>query len=648
MFFFKGTFLIFLVILCYGLPLANWASFIALSTALYALVLNKINNRKILWYISLIIVGSLLITRYSINNPKIEVGEQVYSPDDLILNESLPRQIEKEARRDIDLLRIPFSITPANIIKNKNPWAFSADSFFSKPMMSRTVNFLNFNNRYDFRVGVLNNTKYNYFGQNMGSSGAYYPLLFHFQIPKSLKDEQLCWQGNIFIQINNNWQRLYSDNKKCFMLKDYFESTENQIGIFGFDFNKNKPLSISLKNKKHLLIFLSSIFSSIAILLLLTRLNRNDLIILGLSISGVIIFLLDQHIRGGHPEAFSGFPYMGRGNDGLTHYSYAREMTAALYKNDIFEWLKGKESIFYYMPGMRYMWGLSMPFFGESFFGLLSLISLAPLAIRNILSNITTRNWQIILLLCFLCIPIFEAFGFFQLYLIKYSIEGFGAGLAIVFLLGSVSILWKKNNYKFKKHELILAGLFLAIALSLRPNYAPAIIFILLGFSSYFLLIEKRIINVLTLGLGFLPVLLIPLHNYYFGKKLILITSSANIQNNMRNGPEIWMECFHASKSACNQIIEHIGIWISYKEPWYIVTFLFLWIVVFNKKFSYFEKILATSMLAGHAVFLFYEGVARYSHGIWIISFLLFIPIINKIIWPKLSKIYLMASTYKK
>ena len=68
----------------------------------------------------------------------------------------------------------------------------------------------------------------------MGSSGAYYPLLFHFQIPKSLKNEQLCWVGNIFIQINNNWQRLYSDKKKCFILKDYFEPTEQQIGIFGF------------------------------------------------------------------------------------------------------------------------------------------------------------------------------------------------------------------------------------------------------------------------------------------------------------------------------------------------------------------------------------------------------------------------------
>ena len=165
-------------------------------------IIKVINNRKILWYISLIIIGSLLITRYSINNSKIEIGEQIYSPNDLILNESLPEQIEKEARRDIYLLKLPFSITPANIIKTENPWAFSADSFFSKPKMSRTVNSLNFNNRYDFRVGVLNNAKYNYFGQNMGSSGAYYPLLFHFQIPKSLKNEQLCWAGNIFFQIN--------------------------------------------------------------------------------------------------------------------------------------------------------------------------------------------------------------------------------------------------------------------------------------------------------------------------------------------------------------------------------------------------------------------------------------------------------------
>ena len=77
--------------------------------------------------------------------------------------------------------------------------------------------------------------------------------------------------------------------------------------------------------------------------------------------------------------------------------------------------------------------------------------------------------------------------------MIKYSIEGFGAGLAIAFLLGSVSILWKKNNYRFGKFELILAGLFLAIALGLRPNYVPAIIFILIGFSFYFLLIEKKI-----------------------------------------------------------------------------------------------------------------------------------------------------------
>ncbi len=38
---------------------------------------------------------------------------------------------------------------------------------------------------------------------------------------------------------------------------------------------------------------------------------------------------------------------------------------------------------------------------------------------------------------CFFIIPIFEAFGFFQIYLAKYTIEGFGAGIAISALIAA-------------------------------------------------------------------------------------------------------------------------------------------------------------------------------------------------------------------
>ena len=86
-----------------------------------------------------------------------------------------------------------------------------------------------------------------------------------------------------------------------------------------------------------------------------------------------------------------------------------------------------------------------MPFFGESIFGLLLIISLIPIAIRSILNKIFNKKWQIIMLIDFIIIPIFEAFGFYQIYIAKYTIEGFGAGIAISCLLFAFLLLWKKE-----------------------------------------------------------------------------------------------------------------------------------------------------------------------------------------------------------
>ena len=174
--------------------------------------------------------------------------------------------------------------------------------------------------------------------------------------------------------------------------------------------------------------------------------------------------------------------------------------------------------------------------------------------------------------------------------------------------------------------------------MALRPNYGPAIFVILLGLTFYYLFIYQKISYLFLLALGFSPFLLIPIHNYYFGNKFIPITNSANIQNNMRNSPDIWFECLTSNQSTCYDIISHLQIWISYKEPWYVVIFLLLWLIAFNSKTIFFERILAISMLTGHLVFLFYEGVARYSHGIWIISFLVCIPYVQNNIWPKIKK----------
>ena len=269
-----------------------------------------------------------------------------------------------------------------------------------------------------------------------------------------------------------------------------------------------------------------------------------------------------------------------------TKFNQKHSRLEALYNNNIREWFRGSEDIFYMMPGMRYLLATSMIFFGESIFGLLIIISLTPLVIRSLLQRIFNKKWELIMLSCFFIIPIFEAFSFFQIYLAKYTIEGFGAGIAIVSLISAFSLLWKEDNNTYTNIDLLKAGLCLAIAISLRPNFLPAIIILLSGLSLNFAY-TNNLTKVIPLSIGFSPILLVTYHNFFFGNKFIPITNSATIGNNMRNSPEKWLECFNLVPNACNDIYNHIRIWVSYTEPWYIFIIGCFLFIIFSKKLSF-------------------------------------------------------------
>lgn len=621
--------LLVLIILCFSLPLSNWAAFIAILATFYAIILNKTKVKINVLILSIVIVFSLNIVKNNISSDYIHMGEQIYSPNDIYLDKYLPNKITNLAKNEWNKVDQPFESYSNNTQDTNNPWAFSADAFFDSPKMTRSIKNLNFKNRFDMRIGVLNNAKYNYYGNDFGSSGAYYPLIFSFLLPESLQSGKLCWTGILIINENDQWIEYFSKEKKCIILnKDYWQSRE-YLKIYALDFDKKNPLSIKIKNNRHTLISLLSIFSAIIILLLLTNLNSYDISLISLSVLCILIYMADQYLRGGHPSSFSGMPYMGRGNDGLTHYSYARQMLEALYNNNIREWFRGTEDIFYMMPGMRYLLSISMLFFGESIFGLLIIVSLTPIVIRSLLKRIFNKKWELIMLGCFFVIPLFESFGFFQIYLAKYTIEGFGAGIAITALMSAFSLLWKEDNNTYTNIDLLKAGLCLALAISLRPNFLPTITILISGLSIY-LAYTKNLIKAFPLCAGFSPILLITYHNYFFGNKFVPITSSATIGNNMRNGPKKWLECFNEVSDTCINIVNHIGVWISYTEPWYILIIGCLLFIIFSKKLTFKNKIFAFSLMCGHLVFLFYEGVARYSHGIWLASFILCLPIIKK------------------
>ena len=620
--------LLLFIILCFGFPLANWESFISILIALYAIFLNKVNHNKLNWLYSIIVLFSLLIIKYFTFQPNIEVGEQIYSPNDQYLNNILPNKIVSEAGTEWKLLNQPFQSHPENKEPTNNPWAYSADSFFHKSSMSKRIKSLNFKNRYDFRVGVLNNAKYNYFAKDHGSYGAYYPLIFSFLIPNNFSSSEICWKGIIYIEENNTWQKYKNNKKKCIKLSGHLWKEKDKLNIYALDFDKNLSLSINIEDNTYKLISLLSILSAIIILLLTTKLNKEEYILIILSVISILLYMIDQNYREGSPPSFAGLPYMGRGNDGLTHYSYAREMVEALSNFNISEWLRGNENIFYMMPGMRYLYGITMPFFGESIFGILLIISLTPIIILKFLKKLFTKNICYFFLACFFILPIFESFGFYQIYFAKYSIEGFGAGIAMTAILTSFYLLWINKQETYSTYQLFYSTILFALAISLRPNFLPTILILLSGISLY-LIYTKQSIKLLPFSLGFSPILLIGLHNYIYGQSFIPLTNSATIDNNMRNGPEIWNNCIQSIPGSCQQILHHINIWVSFTEPWYLIILACLLYIIFNNKSFIIDRIISVSLISGHLVFLFYEGVARYSHGIWLLSFIISLPVLK-------------------
>ena len=113
--------LLIFIILCFGLPLANWGAFITILVALYAIFLNKVNTKPILWLISFMLLASLFIVKNYISPPYIQMGEQIYSPKDVYLNEVLPKYITNMAKNEWVALDQPFESYPANTEKTKNP-----------------------------------------------------------------------------------------------------------------------------------------------------------------------------------------------------------------------------------------------------------------------------------------------------------------------------------------------------------------------------------------------------------------------------------------------------------------------------------------------------------------------------------------------
>tara|TARA_B100001123_G_scaffold445315_1_gene596507 strand:- start:401 stop:2497 length:2097 start_codon:yes stop_codon:yes gene_type:complete len=629
----------FVIIFTLELPINSWEKYVVISLYILGFFFTKINkNKKLIFYLILSLILFNIIKFFLPSNIIIE-KHAVFTPFNENANlqkNIIPKNIYETALTILEEKNSYFLE-----IDYPNSWSFSADSFWSKDGYSRKLKNLNFNNRYDLNIGQLNHISF-YKPNAKNSYELYYPIIFSFEF-KNLIANEICWKGILFSKNNNDFEINQNKEFSCDNINNINLLNNKLIGL---DFDKSSKLSIKLKhhgliNKALTQVHLLSAFLLILYLFILFKFSFGNIFTLTISNSLFFIYLYEL-ISKGLPSGFSELIYLQRGNDGLTHFKIGREILENIHNYDFYSAIRGGSDVFYFMPGMRYANTFFMSLFGDSLLGYFIITSFIPFVIYILLRKIINKNWSIILLWCFLILPFFESFGFFQFYYSKLAILGFGEPLSYFFLFLGIYFLIQKNNHDFYSINYLnffVIGLFFFFCVSLRPNYIILFIafFIILGFYNIYLLLNnsnfsnhKFLRKYFLLIFGFSPILLVTLHNWYFGKQIVLLTSASMIVENLRVPPYIWLDSIinlfklEINKQNWTLIFKNVQTWINYYEFWLILVYLNLWVGVFRKNNYFLFRILSFSLIIAHIPYLFYAGDHRYTYGLWTICLIIF------------------------
>jgi preprotein translocase subunit YajC len=133
----------------------------------------------------------------------------------------------------------------------------------------------------------------------------------------------------------------------------------------------------------------------------------------------------------------------------------------------------------------------------------------------------------------------------------------------------------------------------------------------------------------IKLSVGFLPLSLITLHNYIYGGKFVLLTSSAFIPANYHVHFDWYFKMFY-DDTILQKVLEQIAKWSHDYNILLLLVFAVLLFAVFTfRRYSNDIKLLILASLGSQLPLFFWHASGRYSYLAWLLSFVLCISIIH-------------------
>ena len=533
---------------------------------------------------------------------------------------------------------------------------------------SRKIKDLNITDLKSSRISEINNLRYNYFwGDKFDIVRENIPFYVKFEISKILLNSKFCWKGNIFWEDKNYvYKHIKHDVYECKKI------TENDINkkVYGVSLGKNASYdylnwlygddyitendnldNFLIKNELVLKLeksnFLQSLDFTLQILLFISSIIFLNLLfnfkfnIYFYSILSTLLFLFVTYYSS--QDLFFGFTIYSGGDDGLLYTSYANNMFYHLKNFEIEKFLMGVEPVFYFPSSLRYFLSLFKLVFADTTYGYLTIGYILCMIITFLFIKLYGQVVGLFFAFLVISTRLFEGYAGSIVTMLKHINSGDAEPFAItIFFICLYLFIYIKENKNYNLNLLNFTFGFLSfITISLRPNYLPTCLLLFL-IHVYFLnyKLTKKPIIYSTFGFSF--ILLIPLHNLYFGKKLIFLSSGhhhntgAPLSTYFSGILDIIQLNFYQSESI-ERIIYQFNRWINPSELHYIIVVLLL-LFIFRFKNSYM-KIISSLALSQHAVLLVFEPAGRYSYLAWFLSLFLvfyFLKILIKMLISKM------------
>lgn len=644
-----------LVVAALGLPINDLFRYALLLLAALTIFAGDVSADARAWLKAFAVVALAVLGQALWPAPRIDEGHNVFildRPSGGELQRELPPDVFRVMEAEFDT-RYPRERRCAKDQPGcwrlggfpETLYAFSADGIYDRGPYSRRVTTIDFSDPVWLRLGFINDRDYNWFGasdvQREQRERRWWVLLHPWRIvmpyfvvyrfPPEFTGSRLCWQGKLL------WEREGGRFATLTNVEWACRSIEAaDIGRRIFGVSIATPLAMSLQAplavQLHRLVAPALALAAVgAVLMLLLRWERRRLVLpfvfTGLAL--VVVFCNDASFLGGWR------PFEG-GDDGLFYESVGRLIVQHLLAGDFARALEGGESVFFYgAPGLRYFRALERFIFGDSFLGYLSLVLVLPFLVFLAFRRFLSVRAALALTFMFLAIPVGALFGTSFFHYAKWAARGFAdPAAAILFLGGFVMLVGRTAAGPDARFAPAFgAGLLFALALWMRPNLAPAA-GILLGGAGLAALWQWQLWRVAGLCIGFLPVLGMALHNWYFGGVFVLFSSNATIAEAIPMPPSAYIAAVgellrldFAGEHVRRGLLQ-IGRWLAgpsesfWMVPLHAAAVVVLFRVGLQRGYDPWLRLTAWATLAQHPVALFYLSYDRYYYLAWFLTLL--------------------------